>query len=419
MPSAVAGVITVFLVYLTVRKLTGVRAAFAASLLLSLSIAQIEYSQEARAYALVSMFISLSFLGLILLSDRWRESTESFGFAPFMRSGGALYFFGTLGALYSHNTAVFFWLGVQLFFIAWWIKPFRYDRVCLGSWFAVNFVILLLWFPWFVLSQLVMKMGTFQWLAQEPWQQALSTWVYVHGTAIPILSLLGLYMLRPNRAAIVIMLSLIVFSSWVIWAYGFIDRPVFMRRTIIWGSLFTLMLAGIALGQLPRVIGNLVLLGLVLNGFVDLRAYNLANKAEAEDWRSAVEVFSQLQKPEDILFFRSRYVSRPFLYYTLPRIGEQESNWRVWGLHCGRGGTSYGKIEHSGASATVVWSKNMPNWKNSTADISKSTLWIVESHCPLSSTWRLKSDEWLAQFWRLQETYEFRGVTMYRWELRA
>jgi len=419
MPSAVAGVFTVLFVYLATRKLQGAWAAFAASVLIALSIPNIEYSQEARAYALVSLFISLSFMGLVSLATRWRDSAEDFGFLRFLRSGGGLYMVGTLAALYSHNTAVFYWLGAQLFFVAWWIKPFRFDRVCLVSWFIANVIVLLLWLPWFFASLTVIEIGRFSWLQQFPFPKAFTTWVNVHGVVIPFLALFGLYKLRGNSTAMVLLVSLVLFSSFVIWAYGFIESPVYMRRTIIWGSLFTCILAGIAISELPRVVGGVALLLLTVNGLFYYRTYDLEHMAESQDWRSAGEIFAQYEKPEDILFFRSQFVSEAFLYYAMLSAGKADADWRVLGIHCGHGTTRYGKINEKNDLLVVSWSKDVPNWKYPASDITNSTLWIVESLCPARSERRLSSDKWAAQFWDLEEIYKSRAVRLYRMQPKA
>jgi 4-amino-4-deoxy-L-arabinose transferase-like glycosyltransferase len=419
LPSAVAGVLTVFFIYLTVRKLAGIRSALAAALLLALSIGNIEYSQEARAYALASMFVSISFLGLVSLNERWRESDEGFGFGQLLWSGGALYVLGTLGALYSHNTAVFYWLGTQVFFCAWWIKPFRFSLGCLAGWFVINFVVLLLWLPWFTASLKVRDTGAFTWLENYPLHQALDIWGSVHGPLIPILGLLGLYYLRHSTVVLVLLGSLVIFSSVVIWGYGFVERPVLMPRTLLWGTLFTVVLAGIAIGKLPGLAGNLLLLGLLVQGAVNFRAFDMQNTAQNENWRAAAEVFTGQQEPQDILFFRTLFVSDAFLYYVLPGVKEQEPDWRVLGLDCRRGGPLYGEIAQYNDSILVLWSKDVPDWKYPISDVSNSTVWLVEGHCTASRERREKSDAWLAQYWRLEETYEFRGVTVYRLEPRV
>ncbi|MGL4565942.1 MAG: glycosyltransferase family 39 protein, partial [Halioglobus sp.] len=151
-PSALFGLLTVVIIYLATRKLAGATAAFAAALILALSFHNIEYSQEARAYSLLGLCLSVSLLGLINLGLRWQDSCEGFTFRKFLGSGGALYAMGLIAALYTHNAAVFYWLCVQLFFLAWWVRPFKFSLPCIASWAAVNMAVLLLWTPWLLVS---------------------------------------------------------------------------------------------------------------------------------------------------------------------------------------------------------------------------------------------------------------------------
>jgi len=133
-PSVIFGTLTVAVIYCTTRKVAGPLAALLAGLILTLSFHNIEYSQEARTYALLGFCLSLSLLGLIDLGTRWKTTGENFSFPAFITGGAGLYALGLTAALYSHNTAVFFWVGIQFFFLAWWAGPFHWSRACLAGW---------------------------------------------------------------------------------------------------------------------------------------------------------------------------------------------------------------------------------------------------------------------------------------------
>ena len=106
-PSVVFSVLTVVVIYIATRKIAGSTAALAASVMLSLSFHNLEYSQEARNYALLNLCLACSFLGLVVLSQLWQRSPSGITFATFLTSGAALYSLGLLGALYTHNITVF------------------------------------------------------------------------------------------------------------------------------------------------------------------------------------------------------------------------------------------------------------------------------------------------------------------------
>lgn len=64
-PSAIGGVLTVWFVYLLGKELCNKRAGQIAALLLTLNFMHIEYSQEARSYALLAFFATASFYYLV------------------------------------------------------------------------------------------------------------------------------------------------------------------------------------------------------------------------------------------------------------------------------------------------------------------------------------------------------------------
>ena len=91
-PSVVFGVLTVYFVYRAALETAGQDAALAASLFITLSSGNIEYSQEARAYALLGLCISGAFLGLDRLNTYLVSTRNNISTSNFLKNGGALYF---------------------------------------------------------------------------------------------------------------------------------------------------------------------------------------------------------------------------------------------------------------------------------------------------------------------------------------
>jgi len=420
LPSAVAGTLTILFAYLAVKKIADSRAALATGLLLTLSIANIEYSQEARAYALVGMWIAMSFLGLASLSARWREDISGFSFPGFLGAGGALYGISVLAALYSHNVAVFYWLGAQVFFLAWWIAPCRFSRGPLLSWFAINLVVLVLWIPWLLASMQVIEDNMFTWLGQVKAYPALQIWRQVNtiqtgfavdgllDAVILLLTLWGLVSLRKNRSMAVALLAMLLLSSVVIWAYGFVSVPIFMRRTLLWGSIFSFALVGIGISRLPLLLGRLVLAVLLAAGMLGFYKYDQSHLAENTDWRSAAEVFSEQAGQDDILLFRTTWPARAFLFY----VERDQSDRRILGWSCKIRQPLFGKAQVAERYPQVAWSEGDPGWKNN--KLTESSVWLVENEChdPASIT---TSDNWLKQNWVLARSFGFKGVTLHQW----
>lgn len=425
LPSAACGVFTVLFVYSATRKLWDARTAFFTGILLTFSLGNIEYSQEARAYAMAGMFIALSFLGLATLNVRWRDSTSDFSFLAFLKSGGAVYAFGALCALYSHNTAVFYWIGAQFFFAVWWVRPFRFSRLCLLSWFAVNFVVLLIWLPWLFASMEVMDTSMFTWLGQKSFSRALGTIQHVYGffggygvqpyTNILLFSLIvwGALGLRKNPVMLTVLLALVLCSTLAVWAYGFLGTPIFMDRTILWGTLFTTVFAGVGISRLPTSLAYLALAVLVMIGALGFSDYHKSDRAENEEWRDAVGVFNSKQQSGDMLMFRTHYVAHPFLYY----VKDRDRRWNVLGVNCRKGVFLFGEMQDNQGQLFVSWSREKPTW-NTSAPASKDTsLWVVDSHCFSLESMDL-SNRWISARWQLAESYEFKAINLYRFVLR-
>ena len=97
--SVIAGIATIPLFYILVARMLDRRAAFVASLVLALSPLHLYYSQEARMYSLVVLFVTLSFLSLVLFHQRshwgwaalygvsvalalWSDYSSGFALAP-------------------------------------------------------------------------------------------------------------------------------------------------------------------------------------------------------------------------------------------------------------------------------------------------------------------------------------------------
>lgn len=137
------GVLTVFAVYLLVKKIfQSEKLALFSSILLALSSFQIQYDMEARMYTLGAFLLVISTYLLIrgIESKKWQW--------------WLLYAVAASAALYTHYYA-FFWIFAQgIFMIYWLIKEFRFKffewlkeknfKLFLGAYFLVA----LSYLPW-------------------------------------------------------------------------------------------------------------------------------------------------------------------------------------------------------------------------------------------------------------------------------
>ena len=128
-PSLAAGVATIPLIYLLGLRTVGRTPALVATALAAFSPFMIYYSAEARAYAVMMLFVVVSTLALLYALDR----------------GGAgwwvVYALSSCLAMYSHYTCAFL-LAVQLAWVLWKHPPARRPAI------LANLGALVLFLPW-------------------------------------------------------------------------------------------------------------------------------------------------------------------------------------------------------------------------------------------------------------------------------
>jgi len=129
--SVVFGVLCIPVIFLVARTLFDERTGLLSSFIASITIFQIQYSQEARMYSL------LSFLSLVSV----------YAFLQLTRDGGrrevALYLVASCAMIYTHIYGLF----VLIFQNAWMLSLCR-DRVIWKRWIALQVVVFLAFTPW-------------------------------------------------------------------------------------------------------------------------------------------------------------------------------------------------------------------------------------------------------------------------------
>jgi len=418
LPSAVFGILTIPIIYLVTRRLADTTAAVVASFVLAISFYNIGYSQEARAYALVNFSIAFSFLGLMKLWATWNP--RSSGLLEFMGSGGASFSVGLIAALYSHNTSVFYWLAVQFFFVHWWFSGGK-SFVHLRYWFVVNVTILALWLPWAMASLAYLQKEVFR-VMPYPAELAFLSFRWVHGVSIAfkgslaadvgpsLLVLAGLFGLWRRQSLLLLFVSLILCSSLLIWLTGFALTPIFMPRTILWGSIFSAILMGMGASFLPKPVGYGLAIATILAGILNALHYFKEDIMRNEDWRSVVQTFSRMQEPGDILLFRSNYVSIPFVYY----LGHDSPDWEYIGWDCQAEKRMTGVMRGRGSRRHIKWDEYINDPVGPIPTRPTTHLWVVESHCA-SGNWDL-ADSLMLPAWELDQMFRHEGVNLYRWK---
>ncbi len=387
LPSIVFGVASIYAMYAAARLVSGLKGALAVAIVLALSTANIEYAQEARAYALLGMMISFAFLGLVRLDRFVVAHGKPATLGDVLTRGGLLYALATLGALYTHNVAVFFVFGVQLYFAALFVlnrdafgRLFRY-------WLGLNFAIFVCWLPWLAASIEVSRTGVFAWLGHVGIEGAIFAARAVHGLPLigfgqPVadlvlasLMLAGLYFLRDRPSLLVLVASLLLASSLLTWLFGFI-KPVFMIRTILWGSLFSAFLLGVSLARLKAPFYAAALAVTSLAGMQGVANFHASGHSENEDWKSAVGFVEDGARAADTLLLCADYVKDAFAYYA------DASKLRALDVY---GFSPDHQVLRKGIAAGAPGARPAISWRDGTVDPGAlragGRLWIVRSHC--------------------------------------
>lgn len=307
-PSAVFGALTVPLAYALGRLVGGRRVAIVAALLFAISAYQVHYAQEARPYTLLTLCVAVAMLGLAWLVRHperalqppraWRRLDRAAGMAWMG------YSLGTLGALATHNMAVFLLLAANAVFglLALHLRT-RWVGL-LRNWLLAHAAILAVWIWWWpvLLRQATGVIDHFNY--PEPTARlvlgALSQ-VFVDGgygilsMSLPFWALLGAWALRRQRWLLATLVALLVASPLAILALS-LTEPLFASRQIIWTAIpfFVLAACGIAAIR-PTPIFAAALVVILAEGAVKLdRYYETQTKP---DWRQLTATLLEAVEP--------------------------------------------------------------------------------------------------------------------------
>jgi hypothetical protein len=290
--SVAAGVLTIPTVFLLSRGLMETRGALTAAGWVAVAFPLVDYSQEARAYALLVMLIAMS----AMLLHRTIRSGGRWALTGFVVA--------TLLALYTHFVALF-WAGpaVLLLFAMRRVRKMRAADVI-----AIGFIPEL-WRMW----RYTTEANAFVWLAQPgttDFVRLLATqWTTLpwFGPALAaLLALLAAAVVQRHRlakwgradpagAAIIVILLL---QPVALWLFG-LALPVLMPRTMLFSALGVALLLGLLVSttrdRLGWTIGSAVLVAALVTTLV------AGPVREKEPWRGAGEALAAADPKLDLI----------------------------------------------------------------------------------------------------------------------
>ncbi len=258
--SAVCGVAVVGLGYLIVDKITKRHnIAALAGVILALNPFLIRYSQEARMYGVLGVFMLVAMLGLIMIvrrNNRWL--------------GYALYILGISAGLYTHYFTVLvvasFWLYVASLYIVKGNKKIK--LLSDWRWWGANVLAVIIFLPWIpnMINQITSGQGL-GWLSKTSiatfndtiWQfftftdahliGPISYWVLPLGVLAAILYISILDKSKERFVRLLAIFTLLPILSVIVIS---LVKPVFHQRYFVFSALSVCMLLAIYFSSLVK-----------------------------------------------------------------------------------------------------------------------------------------------------------------------
>lgn len=318
-PSAIAGVVTIPLLYLLARRLAGSRAAIYAAGLLAISPYHLWYSQEAKMYAIVVLLAVISSLCLVEALARNRTSWW------------VAYVIATSLMFYTHVATV-------LVFVAQCGYVVLTRRTWHGrerAWLIAVAALTLPYLPIAVWALRVVGGGA------ATWQPDVSLWDAIRilgvklavnrstadierngGLVYALLAAGGVYALWRRRSPErwwLLLAGLVLVPIVGLWAVS-LRQSVFSDRYAIVALPAYLVLVGAAVAGLVASrrawpLGALGIFVVVAFAWSPIRDVNRTHEAVKEDWRSAYADIARRAEPGDAIIVHPGYMITTFDYY--------------------------------------------------------------------------------------------------------
>ena len=385
--SALLGTATIPVIYLIGKRISGIVVGAAAAAFLALSLFNIYYAQETRMYTLLMFNAAVAIYALVrLLTDPrsvepiggqfreylhvWRtlrtvepdsELYKEFGIQEEARDptgwrawifrhrwssmqtietdlAWVVFILFSAATLYTHNTAVFFLLAINIFVLGLMLyqrirkqeTPPAFQPPSLGNWVKAQTGIILLWSVWIIpfIKQAIRVDQEF-WIPKPNWDIIIHALRNLLNPSAPhqfaqdvmvwilcAVLLLGLVYFR-KKLSIFLFLAVLFTVPILGELIVSIRRPIFSERTLIWITipLFLLLAAGIA--QLRYRLLMIVVLGIIGTNYLfsDGDYYRFVQK---EDWSTPAGYVANFAQKGDLVLFNSNFVEIPFNYYFKP-----------------------------------------------------------------------------------------------------
>jgi|GEM_PF-5549145 len=335
--SAIIGTINIPLLYGLGRVLGGHWLGLVASALLATSRINIQYSQEARAFTLLTAAVTLSIWGLAYLLTIPSKATVLIGqglintlrrnsFSTQVNCNNLAsdlawiaYVVGVSIALYCHNTAVLLPILASVVALVWWATKGCFSKKFVFNWSVANAVIILIWSWWIpkIIQQTAVTLSDF-WIPFPTVDRFFLILITLYGSKYYLLLLSSLAVLgvwywrhQPTKSGLTVTLSI---GTILLGFLISLKRSIFITRIFLWTTIpfFLLVAAGLLYFRKKSLIAISLTVLIIIQLYSTGKYYAYSKK---EPWNQVGFYVQSLVKPNDMILLFPSTIDAPFQYY--------------------------------------------------------------------------------------------------------
>lgn len=332
MPSAIFGSLSILVIYALGKLLFDKKTGLVAAAILAVSIFNIMFSQEARAYSLMAFLALLSFYFLLLMTMSEK------------RVYAAAYVVSSVCLVYSHYYGIFVMAGQNIWFFTMLLLRGRAGTLGLSKWLLLQVVVALLFLPCSYLmirNTAAIRKGF--WISEPGLRDLLGYFTLHAGTFFllcvflffTLLALAGPDLIKrvklPKRLyggddydpeglgipygwRIYLLLIWIVAVVFVPFVISNVSSPILIYRyTIAAAPAFYILTARGIGGLRANVAIALVVALIAVLSFPGLKRYYV--ETEKYDWRSAMKYIQEEAGSGDLVLTYPSFEVEPAAYY--------------------------------------------------------------------------------------------------------
>jgi len=379
--SALLGIVTVPALYWLARKLFGTTTATSAALLLACNAFHIKYSQEARAYTLVTVLVVASIIAMVRAVER--STTRAW---LVWAAVSAL-------AVYAHTYAVLVIGGEILWAMFVLSARDRWKLFAAFRWFVLALV------PYLVIMTRGGS-GAIAWLRPFTFRQIADTIALVCGNVgwtLPLLfaaACLGAFWMPRDERRAFLLAALLAIAPFVAVIVLYRVKPLLFPRYMIVTLPGIVLMVAAAARRLPRLLAAawlLVTLSVSLWGTV---SYFRQDFLPNDDWRSASAFVLSHRQPGDLVVFYTWQGTLAYHYYwwqtdhSAPRVDPND-------------------LYYSGIADLV---QSQPK--------DAKHVWVLLDHFGGSDPSEAYVRGWFSQHYNVVSETEFRGIAVVEYRMK-